>query len=83
MSRRTRYQQGSVQREKGRVAPMSGYFGGERPAPMEVASSEKPSSARSRVSPQRQQPSKQLMHCASTQSNKSRLQKVDRGQSPS
>ena len=77
MSRRTRYQQGSVQREKAaRVAPMFGYFGGERSGPMELASSEKPSLARSRVSPLRQQPSEQLMHCASTQTNKPRLQKV-------
>jgi hypothetical protein len=69
--------------KSGRVAPMSGYFGGERSDPMELANSGKPSSARSRVSPLRQQPSKQLMHCASTQTNKPRLQKVDRRQSPS
>jgi len=82
MSRRTRYQQGSVQRERRQSGSDVWIFRWRQTGP-DGSGKQRKAIVGSRVSPLRQQLSKQLMRCASTQTNKPRSRKADRRQSPS
>ena len=74
MSRRTRYQQGSVQREKRQSGPDVWIFRWWEIGPDGTGKQPKGHRRYGRdISPLRHQPSKQLKRCASTQTNKPRI----------
>jgi hypothetical protein len=78
MSRRTRYQQGNVQRENGGAGLMCGFFDDMRLERMARASTVRQLSGQSIHSQMKLQLSRRLKRCASTQTMKPRRQELGR-----